>query len=363
MKMKTGFGLLGAGMISSLHAEALRHSEKTRLVAVSDVDATRARKLADSHDGTVAVHATLQEMLQNPEVDCVCIATPNHLHTESVMACIRAGKHILCEKPPALSLAETDRMIAAAREAGLKFGIFTQCRLRPVVEATAAAMAVGRFGRIFRIDAVMPWFRSQDYYHMNEWRKRREAGAGATIQHAFHYIDLLVHLGGAVESVNASMCNLDHPDVALEDTLDALLHFRSGTIGTIRASTALWPGADATIEVYGERGCVVMKGAAFGLWQFRDELPDDSSLRMLGNMNQATAGSSPVALDYADHMRVYDDLADAIAGDRDVAIPCSSVRPTLEAALAMYLSDAKGSPVSLPLVGVDGIHAGRRSPR
>jgi predicted dehydrogenase len=359
---KTGIGLLGAGMISSLHAEALRHSRKTRLAAISDLDARRARKLADDCGAGVVVHGTLQEMLANPEVEAVCVATPNHLHTESVLACIRAGKHVLCEKPPALSLSETDRMIAAAAESGLMFGVFVQCRLRPVVAATAAAIAAGRFGRILRIDAVMPWFRSQDYYHMDAWRKVRAAGAGVTIQHAFHYIDLLVHLGGAVESLCASMRNMAHADVELEDTLDALLCFRSGATGSMRASTALWPGADAKIEVYGERGSVVMKGAAFEVWRFREEIPEDASIRLLGDADQVTGGSSPVALDYADHMRVYDDLADAIAGDRDVAIPCSSVRPTLEVALAMYLSDAQGSPVSLPLVGVDGIQCGAGSP-
>jgi predicted dehydrogenase len=151
-------------------------------------------------------------------------------------------------------------------------------------------------------------------------------------------------------AVQARMANLAHPELELEDTLDALIRFDSGVVASVTASTALWPGADVRIEVYGEKGAAVMKGAALSLWQFQEELPDDEAIRHSGDAAQATAASDPTALPSEEHQMVIDDCVDAIREDREVAIPCHSVRPTLELALAMYKSARLGEkPVNLPM--------------
>ena len=113
--MGMGFAVVGAGMISGLHGAALKNSEKADLVAVCDVAEDRARKLADQFAPGAAVYTKLDELLADPRVEVVDVVTPNHLHTDAVLAAFAAGKHVLCEKPPAMSLVETDRMIAAAR--------------------------------------------------------------------------------------------------------------------------------------------------------------------------------------------------------------------------------------------------------
>jgi predicted dehydrogenase len=124
----------------------------------------------------------------------------------------------------------------------------------------------------------------------------------------------------------------------------------------VTASTALWPGADVRIEVYGERGAAVMKGAVLSLWQFHEERPEDEAIRRAGDADQATAASDPTALPSEEHQRVIDDCVDAIRENREVVIPCMSVRPTLEIALAMYKSDKlREQPVTLPLADERGI--------
>jgi predicted dehydrogenase len=273
--MATGFGIVGAGMISGLHGAALRDSRKADLVAVCDVAEERARKLADDYAPDAAVYTKPDDLLADPDVEVVSVVTPNHLHTDVVLAAFRSGKHVLCEKPPAMSLAETDRMIAAAARAGRKFGIFVQCRMREPIRQIKRAIDQGRFGRLLRADAVMKWYRATEYYQTDAWRSDRRSGAGVTIQHAFHYIDLLMYLAGPARVVQARMSNLAHPELEIEDTLDALVHFQNDVVGTVTASTALWPGRDVRIEVYGDRGAAVMKGAVLSLWQFQEERPDD----------------------------------------------------------------------------------------
>lgn len=346
---KKGFGILGAGMISGLHADAITKSAKAELVAICDVNVTNARKLADKFAPAATVYASFDELLQNPRVEVINIVTPNHLHTEFVVKAAAAGKHVLCEKPPAMSLAETDRMLAACRNAGVKFGIFVQCRMREPMRYIKHAMDTGRFGEVLRIDAIMKWFRPSDYYRMDAWRSNRKCGAGVTIQHAFHYIDLLQFLMGPAVDVSAEMCNLAHPEILLEDTLDARITFANGVRGFVQASTALWPGNDVRIEIYGTEGSAIMEGTAFKLWKFKEERPEDAHIRRSGNASQATASSDHTALPSADHQYVIDDCVDAIAAGREVCIPCASVRPSLEIALAMYQSDRLHAKIALPI--------------
>lgn len=348
--MGMAFGIVGAGMISRVHGDALTKSTKADLGAVCDISEERATKLQQEFNPNAKIYTDLKAMLADPEIKGVAIVTPNHLHKDAVIASANAGKHVLCEKPPAMSLADTDEMMAACAKAGVKFGIFTQCRVRKPVQAMKQAIAEGRFGKILRAEAIMKWFRSSEYYKMDAWRSERKSGAGVTIQHAFHYIDLIQYLMGPAAAVEARMRNLNHPDVALEDTLDAVIEFKNGAMGTVQASTGLWPGSNPKIEIYGTDGTAIMDGAAFSMWQFKEERPEDDAIRNSGDAAQKAAGSDPTALDSIDHQVVYDDCVDAIAAKREVIIPCACVKNTLEMALAMYQSDKEKARIELPLV-------------
>ena len=140
----------------------------------------------------------------------------------------------------------------------------------------------------------MKWYRTTEYYLNDAWRTERQR-RGVTIQHAFHYIDLLQYLAGPAESVEARMTNLGHPKIQIEDTLDALIRFQNGVIGSVTASTALWPGTDVRVDLFGEKGAAVMQGTALSLWKFQEERPEDEAIRRCGDPTQATASSSPTA--------------------------------------------------------------------
>jgi predicted dehydrogenase len=342
-----GFGLLGAGLIAPFHAKAIQACSQARLVGVADVDLARLAKLTS--DFHCKAYGSLDEMLADAEIQVINILTPNHLHTEAVLQAARAGKHILVEKPPAMSLCEMDTMREASTAAGVKIGVVLQCRTRRPVQAMRKAIADARFGRIYQADAYMKWFRSSSYYRMDAWRMSRRAGAGVTIQQAFHYLDLLQYLAGPVKKVQAHMTNLAHPGIAVEDTLIAIVTYESDAQGLVQASTALWPGTDVRIEVNGENGTAIMVGERMETWKFKDERPEDDEIRGYGSATVPTGATGAADLGFHDHQAVIEDMISAIQEDREPMITLASVRPTLEWALAMYQSAKQHRVVNLPI--------------
>ncbi len=347
MADKLGFGLLGAGLVAPFHARSIQASQGGKLLAVCDLNRERAAKLAAEFG--VKSCSSLDELLREPGLDVVNVLTPNHLHCDAVLRCAAAGKHVVVEKPPAMSLADTDRMIAACRKANVKFACTVQCRVRKAIQAMKQAIDAGRFGRLLHADTYMKWFRPTEYYHSDPWRSSRQSGAGVTVQHAFHYIDLLQYLAGPVAEVEARMTNLLHHSVDLEDTLRAFVVYANGAQGVVQASTALWPGTDIRVEINGTDGTAIMSGEKMVMWKFRDERPEDQSIRLLGSEQQKTAAGGAADFGFADHQVVIQDLIDAVRENREVIIPASSVRHTVEIALAMYQSAARNQPVKLPV--------------
>lgn len=347
MAKTLGFGILGAGLVAPFHAKSVAASRGGKLIAFCDMNAQRAGALATEYN--VKAYADLDQMLGDPDIDVVNVCLPNHLHHDAVLKIAAAGKHCLTEKPPAMSLRDTDAMLAACRQAGVKFGCTVQCRVRQAIQAIRQAVQSGRFGKLLHADAYMKWYRAPEYYHMDAWRSSRQSGAGVTVQHAFHYIDLLQYLMGPAKRVQARMTNLAHQDVKLEDTLLAFVDFQNGAQGVVQASTALWPGTDIRIEVNGTDGTAIVVGERMDTWKFKDEQPQDEQVRHLGRAAQSTAATGPAAFGFADHAFVIQDLIDAVNENRQVCIPVESVRPTLEMVLAMYQSAARNAPVDLPV--------------
>jgi UDP-N-acetyl-2-amino-2-deoxyglucuronate dehydrogenase len=342
-----GFGLLGTGLIAPFHAKAIQASPKCRLVAAADPDAARLEKFTAQFG--CKGHAGLEGLLADPGVQVINILTPNHLHYDAVIAAAKAGKHVLIEKPPAMSLAEVNGMIAAGVENNVKIGVVLQCRTRKAVQAMRQAIAEGRFGKLLHADTYMKWFRSTDYYKMDAWRMSRRSGAGVTIQQAFHYIDLLQYLMGPVMRVQARMNNLAHPELQLEDTLLAFVDYRNGAQGVVQASTGLWPGTDIRIEINGENGTAIMTGERIETWKFRDERPEDEEIRTIGSAAVATGATGAADLGFHDHMALIEDMVCAIQTNGEPMVTLPSVLPTLEWALAMYQSAKENAPVDLPL--------------
>lgn len=347
MSDKMGFGIVGCGLVSQFHGAAIVNSEKAELIAAADPDEERLGKFIADFGGEKA--DSFEALLADERIEVVNILTPNAMHAQFTVPALEAGKHVIVEKPPEMTLEKTDAMIAAAKATDRKLAISLQVRFRRSIRAIKDAIDSGRFGRIYEGDTFMKWFRPTEYYLMDDWRSKRDQGAGVTIQHAFHYIDLLHFLLGPVKSVDARMTNMAHPEVELEDTLKAFLEFESGAQGVVEASTALWPGTAVRIEVNGENGTAITEGEVFSAWEFRDERPEDEEIMQIGRDAQVTGAGGAADLGYEEHMWLIEDMVAAIGEDRDPFITARSARHSLEIALAMYQSADSGEIVTLPL--------------
>jgi predicted dehydrogenase len=347
MKDKIGFGLLGTGLIAPFHAKSILNAANCELIAAADIDAEKTDVFSKEYN--CRAYSGLDELLNDADIDVINILTPNHLHKEAVLKAAAAKKHVLVEKPPAMSLTDVDDMMAACNKHDVRFGIVLQCRVRPAIQAVKKAVDEGRFGKLLHADAYMKWHRTTEYYQSAAWRSSRKSGAGVTIQHAFHYMDLLYYLAGDVQAVQARMRNLAHPDVELEDTLLAFLDFKNGAQGVVQASTALWPGTDIRIEINGTDGTAIVMGERIDTWQFKESAPEDESIHTIGSADVSTGAGGPADLSFSDHQILIEDMADAIVNDHDPVIPASDTRTTLEMALAMYQSAKTEARVELPL--------------
>ncbi|MGB5873140.1 MAG: Gfo/Idh/MocA family oxidoreductase [Bacteroidota bacterium] len=353
MGTNIGFGIVGGGLVAPFHLNAIRDSRGGNAIGVFDISRERATQVAERF--AIKVFSSLQEMLEDKNVNVVCVATPNHLHTDAVIQAAKAGKHVLTEKPPAMSLKETDEMIDVCKNEAVKLGCFVQCRVRKAIQAMKSAVDSGRFGKLLHADAYMKWFRPQEYYTSDGWRGQKKSGSGVTVAQGFHYIDLLQYLVGPASNVDARMTNIGHPGISVEDEVVAHIQYRCGAKGVVQLSTALWPGTDIRIEINGTHGTAVMIGEKIQTWKFTDERPEDEQIRTLGDSSQATGAGGAADFGHRDHTVVVQDMIDCIKSDRDVIIPVTSVRPTLEMVLAMYHSAKHNRPITLPIADDDSV--------
>jgi len=346
MSNKTyGFGIVGCGLISQFHGRAIEAAPGAKLICAADLNQERLGKFCADFGCEAA--PSFEAMLEDPRIDVVNVCTPNALHAKFAVPAMKAKKHVIVEKPPEMTLEKCDEMIAARDANGVKVAISLQCRFRKAVRAIKEAIESGRFGRLMAGDTYMKWYRSLDYYKMDDWRSKRDQGAGVTIQHAFHYIDLLQHLMGPVARVEARMTNLAHPEVELEDTAFAFLDYANGARGLVEASTACWPGTDVRIEINGENGTAIMMGERIVTWEFKDKQPGDEEMTRIGSADVKTGAGGAADLGYHDHQSMVEDMIEAISTDRSPYISLESARESLAIALAMYRSADSGEPVDV----------------
>ena len=228
-------------MIAEFHAKALAEIPGARLVAAYNRTAAKAGAFAATHGCAVA--ATPEALLDDPAVDVVCLCTPSGDHLAPALACIRAGKHVVVEKPLEVTLAKCDELIAAARAAGVTVaGILPRRYVRGSL-ALKAALDAGRFGPVTLASALIPWWRTQAYYDSAAWRGTYALdGGGALMNQGIHTIDLLLWFLGPVKRVSATLGLVAHAGIEVEDIAVGWIEFANGA----RATQAVEPRSAST---------------------------------------------------------------------------------------------------------------------
>jgi predicted dehydrogenase len=329
------FAIVGAGNVARYHATGIARTTGARLVAVCRADPARAAEAAERFG--VPCETSYEALLARDDVDVVCICTPSGRHAAQAIAAARAGKHVLVEKPMALTLADADEMIEACRAAGVLLGVALQRRADPTFQSVRAAIEAGELGRLVLGTVSVPYWRPQSYYEGADWRGTWALdGGGALMNQGIHLVDLLLWYMGDVAEVHASAATLAHT-IEVEDCIAATVRFKNGALGSIVATTAAAPGFPHRVEVYGDRGGVQIEGEGVARWA------DAAGDRVASAAPaEAGAGASPTGISAIGHTRLIGDMVAAIREGRPPLVPGEEGRRSLELVLAIYAAARMG---------------------
>jgi UDP-N-acetyl-2-amino-2-deoxyglucuronate dehydrogenase len=338
-----GFGFIGAGAIANFHARAVAAANGGRLIGVASRRRATAEAFAQAHGMSFATD-DVQELLRQPGLDAVCITTPSALHLEPALAAIRAGKHLMIEKPIDSTVEGADHILDAAEKAGVRVGSIFQARFSDAARAVKRAIDAGRFGRMVLASCYVKWHRTADYY--SGWKGRiSEDGGGALINQAIHGIDLLQWYAGMPVEVFAWSTQRVHR-IESEDTAVAALKFASGAFGAIEATTATWPGWSRRVEICGENGSAILEDDDVARWEFRVAQPGDDEIRAARATGaQGSGAAQPMAIAFEGHLRQVQDFIDGIREQRPFFIEGREARKAVSLVRAVYASAACGRPV------------------
>ncbi len=338
-----GFGIVGAGMVARYHAAGIARTPGARLVAVCREDAARAEEAAAQFGVPCETH--LEALLTRPDVDAVCICTPSGQHAAQAIAAAQAAKHVLVEKPMALSLADADAMIAACRAAGVRLGVALQRRIDPIFLSVKGAIDAGGLGKLTLGAIAVPYLRPQSYYDSAAWRGTWALdGGGALMNQGIHLLDLLVWYMGDAATVQASAATLAHA-IEVEDCVAAALRFSSGALGSVTATTTATPGFPHRVEVYGDQGGVQIEGEQIVRWEISGSEPPEA----ISSPGQASAGAgaSPTGIGAVGHTRLLGNFVAALHAGRAPLVPGEEGRRSLALALAIYESARSGAAITM----------------
>ena len=348
----TGYraAIVGTGAIAAAHARALRaHAGRCTLAAVVDVNADRARAFAAEWD--VPVAPDLTALLERGEVDLVHLCTPPAYHAPLALECLRAGVHVLVEKPPTLSLAEVDALAEASRRTGAHVATVFQHRFGAGAARLRAMTAAGDLGRPLLATCETRWFRDDAYFTV-PWRGRWDTeGGGPTMGHGIHQFDLLLSVLGPWEQVTAVAARRARR-VATEDVSMALVTFADGTLASV-VNSVVSPRQVSVLRFDYERATVELSH----LYGYTDDdwtvtpAPGHDALLDRWRADRSTAESG-----HAGQLAAVLDALDAGAAP-PVTLP--DTRRTMEFITALYASAFTGAPVRSGQIGPDSPFAVR----
>ena len=342
MAVVHGFGIVGTGVIAAIHADAIAMLPDARLVAVTDV-ATGAAAAFAAARGCPA-EPDLGALLARRDVEVVCVCVPSGLHAAIGVQAAKAGKHLVVEKPIDVSLDAADRLIDAARAAGVALTVISQHRFDLGLVELKRLLDDGALGRLVLGEASTRWYRAQGYYDSAAWRGTHAMDGGSLMNQGIHYVDLLRWCMGPPAKVTA-VCATQAHQIEVEDTSLAIVRFASGAVGTILSSTAAWPGSPQRLEITGTEGTVTVEDGRI----VRRALAAEPGAPVSADSADAgrSAAADPAALGAASHAAQLADLLDAVDARREPKVSGRSGRDALEIVLAVYESSRTGRPVTL----------------
>ncbi len=352
MTEKLRFGIVGYGVIGELHARAIASLPDAQLVAVADIVPEKIQTLAAQ--SAIVPYANAQEMYAQEQLDIVDICTPSGMHGEHASEAMRAGCHVIVEKPMEITLAAIAKMLQVQQETGRKLAVISQHRFDNATQQVRKLVDEQAFGRLVLGNAIIPWWRSQKYYDSGAWRGTWELdGGGVLMNQSIHSIDLLQWLMGRVKSIYAYTDTLVH-HMETEDVAVAVLRFANGALGTIAATTGAYPGVGTRIEIYGDKGSAVIDSDKLGYFHLaRDDSEEvgpygGGKPQVQASANAGTTGAAdPAAIATDTHALQIADMIRAVRENGTPLLDGNGARHPVEIILGIYESARTGKEVIL----------------
>ncbi|SNB45052.1 Gfo/Idh/MocA family protein [Geobacter sp. DSM 9736] len=258
--MSVKFAIVGCGAIGSRHAAVIDAEARGSIVTFCDTVSEKARLLSEKYGNDITCYTDYDEMLASTDATVVNICTPHGLHAEMAIKAANAGKHILVEKPMALTVADSMAMIKAAEENSVHLMVVKQNRFNVPIALTKQAIDSGKLGRVFMAQCDVLWNRHDGYYAESNWRGSKTLEGGALYTQASHFIDLLNWWFGDVVAVQAEIATRNH-SIEIEDCGNALLTFDSGVMGSLTWTTCVYnKNYEGSITIIAENGTIKIGG-------------------------------------------------------------------------------------------------------
>lgn len=345
MNEKINLALIGCGKIAGekKHIDAIcKNSNLIELIYTCDKIIERAEEKAEIYKNLTGrlpkVASDYKTVLEDKSVDACVVATDSGSHSRIVLDCLRAGKHVLVEKPMALSINEADEMIKATKDNNLKLAISFQNRFNPLIQALRRKIDDESFGKILYGVTVIRWNRNESYFKEALWRGTWEKDGGVLMNQCIHSIDLLQWmLGGELDSVYGTLSNMNHPYIKAEDFGAAIIKFKDSKIGLIEGTSNIYPkNLEESISIFGEKGSVIISGPNLNkieLWEFADKsAPPELTESFLG------------------HTPIYKDFAESILYNKKPFIDGVEGKKSLELVLGIYKSFKEKREINFPII-------------
>lgn len=333
MASTISFGIVGCGRIAQRHAEHI-HS-KGILKAVCDIDKEKADALASKY--CAKAYYSIDDMLAaEKEMDVVSVCSPNGLHAEHSIKGLKAGFHVLCEKPMALTVNDCGEMIKAGERTNKRLFAIKQNRFNPPVEAVKKIIDEGKLGKILSVQLSCFWNRNPDYYK-NSWKGTLALDGGTLYTQFSHFVDLLYWMVGDVKNVQAYISNYIHKGIIeFEDTGVVILEFHNGAIGTINYTVnSFQKNMEGSLTLFGEKGTVKIGGQYLNELEYQniegykiENLPEGNKANNYGNYQGSMSN----------HDKVYDNLVEVLRNNAAISTSSFEGLKTVEIIEKIYRS-------------------------
>ena len=338
--------ILGTGAISDSHVRAyLRFPERCRIVAVADLYPNKAAAKAAQHGLAVPVFKGWADLLRGAEFDLASVCLPPFVHAPASIELLRAGRHVLVEKPMATSLEECDAMLDAAGGAGRLLSVVAQSRFKTPMWKLKRVLESGLIGRVLHAQVDSFWWRGGNYYDLwwrGTWEKE---GGGCTMNHAVHHLDLFQWMRGMPTALQAVLANLTHENSEVEDFATAVLTYADGGFGQITASL-VHHGEEQQLVFQGERAKVAVPWQVQAARQLENGFPEENP-SLVAEIRSFYESLPPLALE--GHDGQIANVLSALEGREPLAVSGPESRRTIELITAIYQSGHRGQRVTLPL--------------